>query len=596
MIKDFLAKLGANTKITIGVSVSPGVGLEMIEIDSATKTIVKYGCKHLEYNYSTREIDDYEEFQTALGELFDELHIPRKSNVIVTLPNVHFGIMSLPLLLVDEAVTNAILSEVEQSYIFKRHEPVISWAELSSNVDTENRDLAYTAIQQTAMDGISAACAEIGCTLAAVETSYSSFIKALAYTEIAKEQLKDNITWNLMIIGQNSYSIFSMVGKKIIEYYEEPLALKSFVDDEIYNAISTSAQLTMAGIPANYLFITSETDLVSAEALSLKMPFPGQIKFLECNKYAQKELLITDLNILPNLALKITPEAIGSAIYSFCGFPLKFNLTGAKDVSAGGALAAGDYARINIGNVEVELTPDFFKKVCAIIFAVLVIPAFIISVLLENYVASELAKLGQISTQIDEKTKQVQEFSGDGNSGAFDINLTIDKINSQNRLKLFYYGAVGMSTPNKLWVNYYMTNSTGGIDIKGKSTDVDSIYAFYKGIKQLVNNSNIRLHKLEVASGSIDDVIGGSSSGPKFYEFEITNMTPGELNPPAAGTAAPGATPAGTTAPVTPPAVQPTPTPAPVNTQKPLFTAPPQSSPTAGPDQLPKNLEKIEKF
>ena len=264
MIKDFLAKLGANTKITIGVSVSPGVGLEMIEIDSATKTIVKYGCKHLEYNYSTREIDDYDEFQTALGELFDELHIPRKSNVILTLPNVHFGIMSLPLLLVDEAVTNAILSEVEQSYIFKRHEPVISWAELSSNVDTENRDLAYTAIQQTAMDGITAACDEIGCTLAAVETSYSSFIKALAYTEIAKEQLKDNITWNLMIIGQNSYSIFSMVGKKIIEYYEEPLALKSFVDDEIYNAISTSAQLTMAGIPANYLFITSAANLARA--------------------------------------------------------------------------------------------------------------------------------------------------------------------------------------------------------------------------------------------------------------------------------------------------------------------------------------------
>ena len=51
MIKDFLAKLGANTKITIGVSVSPGVGLEMIEIDSATKTVSKYGCKPLEYNY-----------------------------------------------------------------------------------------------------------------------------------------------------------------------------------------------------------------------------------------------------------------------------------------------------------------------------------------------------------------------------------------------------------------------------------------------------------------------------------------------------------------------------------------------------------------
>lgn len=131
-----------------------------------------------------------------------------------------------------------------------------------------------------------------------------------------------------MIIGQNNYSIFSMSGKKLIEYYEEPLALKSFVDDEIYNAITTSAQLTLSNLPANYLFIVSETDSVSAEVLSMKMPFEGIMKFLECNKYTQNEIIPANLNILPNLALKISPEAIGCGIYQFGEFPLKFNLTG----------------------------------------------------------------------------------------------------------------------------------------------------------------------------------------------------------------------------------------------------------------------------
>jgi len=595
MIKDFLTKLGANTKITIGVSVSPGVGLEMIEVDSATKTVNKYGCKPLEYNHSSREISDYTLFQEALSELFEELHIPKKSNVILTVPNVHFGLIGLPLLLTDDAVTNAIISEVEQSYIFKRQEPLVSWIEVSSNIDTEKRNLVYTAIQQTAIDGIKSACEEVGCNLVSVETSYSSFLKTLSYTELAKDQMKDGVTWNLMIVGQNNYSIFSMVGKKIIEYYEEPLALKSFVDDEIYNAISTSAQLTLSGIPANYLFIASETDLVSAEVLSLKLPFIGTVKFLECNKYSQKEVLVTNLNILPNLALKMTPEAVGSAIYSFCDFPIKFNMTGQTEQSTAGALAEGDYLRINIGNVEIELTPDFLKKLCGILFLVLVVPAFVISMILEKYLTTEQGKLSDISSQATEKTAEITKFTQSSSSGAFDINSAIDKITAQNRSKLFYYSAIGMSTPNKLWVSYYMSNATGEIDLKGKSTDVDSIYAFYKGVKQLVNNSNIRLHKLEVANGSVDDVVSGSSNGPKYYEFEITNMTPEELNPPVAGAPpAPGApaAPAVPAAPGTPPAPSATPPPSP----PPAVPAAPNSQPSARPGQLPNNLEKIEKF
>jgi len=593
MIKDFLAKLGANTKITIGVSVSPGVGLEMIEIDSSTKTVNKYGCKPLEYNYSTREIFNYVEFQEALGDLFDELHIPRKSNIILTLPNVHFGVIGLPLLLTDDAVTNAIISEVEQSYIFKRQEPLVSWIEVSSNIDTEKRNLAYTAVQQTTMDGIKAACQEVGCNLTSVETSYSSFLKTLYYTDLAKDQMKENTTWNLMIIGQNNYSIFSMVGKKIIEHYEEPLALKSFVDDEIYNAISTSAQLTLAGLPANYLFIASETDLVSAEVLSLKLPFVGTVNFLECNKYSQKELVVTDLNILPNLALKITPEAIGSAIYMFCDFPIKFNLTGEKELAAN-ELAEGEYPRINIGNTEVEITPDLLKKICIIILVAVVIPIFLLSLLLEKFVNSEQAKLTQLTTNVTNKTAEISKFTKDTSTGAFDINSTIDKITSLNRTKLFYYSAVGMSTPNKLWVDYYMTNTTGGIDIKGKSTDVNSIYSFYKGVKQLVNNSNIRLHKLEVSSDSVDAVVSSSSGGPKFYNFEITNMTPEELNPPAEGATPAAGTPAAPGQPATP-GQPPAATPAPGQPPAPPTPSQP-TPPNTTPGQLPKNLEKIEKF
>lgn len=612
MIKDFLSKLGANTKITVGVSVSPGIGLEMIEVDRTTKMVNKYGCKPLEYNYSTREITDYAQFQMALSDLFDDLHIPKKSNIILNMPNIHFGIINLPLLLTDDAITNAIISEVEQSYIFKRQEPVVSWQEINSNVDTENRSLAYTAIQQTALDGITSACQEIGCTLIGVENSYASLLKALHFTDITKDQMKENITWNLMIVGQNSYSIFSLSGKKIIEYYEEPLALKSFVDDEIYNAITTSAQLTLAGLPANYLYVVSETDLVSAEVLSMKISFEGSVKFLECNKYTQNELLPVNLNILPNLALKISPESIGTAVYQFSNFPLKFNLTGEKDVASADMFEEG-FPRINVGNMEVELTPDFIKKIALIIGGSIIIPALIIAIVLTKFVGGEQDKLNAIKTKIEQTKQEISKYSNANAAGAFDLNSTMSKIVTQNRTKLFYYSALGVSIPNKLWVTYYMTNESNGIDIKGKASDVESIYVFYKNLKQLVNNSDVKLYKLEMASDSIDDMIGDISSGPRYYNFEITNMTAEQLNPPKPGETPAASQPANAPKddkksgfqfgkpifgpkennPAQPNAGQ---LGAPAASQPPQPTQPTPPAPSSGGDKLPKNLEKIEKF
>jgi len=604
MLEDFLAKLGANTKITVGVSISPSVGLEMIEIDRVTGIVTKYAKKPLDYNYSAREITDYAQFTTALVELFEELHIPKKSNVLLNFPTVHFGIIGLPLLLTDEAVTNAIISEVEQSYIFKRHEPVVKWAEVGVDINTENRNLAYTAIQKNALDEINNSFAEVGCTLVGLEPSFASLLKALNYTEKAKEQMKENITWNLMVIGQNSYSIISLVGKRIIEYYEEPLALKSFVDDEIYNAITTSAQLTLSSLPANHLYIVSETDLVSAEVLTLKIPFENSFSFLECNKYVQTELLPVDLEILPNVAMEITPEAVGIATSSFNEFPLKLNLLTETD-SGSSMLNEGGVPKINIGNLEIELTPDFIKKVSLIIGVAIVLPLIILSFILVNLQKTEQAKLDECISKTTTTTAEIAKYNTAATSGVFDVKSAIEKIISGNKIKLQYYSALGISVPEKVWVQEFTENESGGIDIKGHANNVESVYTFYKNIKQLVNNSNIRLHKLEISSDSIDDVVSDISSGPKYYAFEITNMTPEQLNPPVAPATPEGGQPAAeapkssifqfgkplfgqkeetapAAAPAATPAATPTPTPTPTTT--------PSSQP------LPKNLEKIEKF
>lgn len=626
MLEDFLSKLGASTRITVGVAVSPGLGIEMIEVDRTTATVTKYAFKPLEYNTSAREISDYNQFKIALEELFEELHIPKKSNIILSLPSVHFGTINLPLLLTDEAITNAIVSEVEQSYIFKRQDPVVGWCEITSNPNTENRSIAYTAIQKSALEQITEICTEIGCTLAGLEDSYSSLFRALHFLGTAKEQMENDVNWNLMVIMQNNYSIISMNGKKIIEYYEEPLALKSFVDDEIYNAIKTSAQLTLASLPATHLLIVSETDLVSAEVLAMKMGIQGSVSFLECNKYIQNELMPISLDILPKTALKLTSEAVGVGIFTFCDFPLKLNIIKGHDASLGLLGDTAESPRINIGNVEVELTPDFIKKLSLIAGAVLIIPMILTFFIINNVVTpKEQAKLDEINAKVANLTKEIDAYKQASQNTAFDAKTTIENITGFNENKLTYYSALGVTVPNSLWLTYYRITPAGKVDIRGESNDVKSVYTFYKNLKQTVDNSDVRLHRLEIKSGTIDDLIGDNINSNKLYIFEITNMTEAELNPssqtstesttPAAAPTqpaesqqrapfglgkplfgtnstpdAPSSTPAAT--PAAAPAQTPAATPAPASntTNQPSYL-PPESQ-----QQLPQNLKKIEKF
>ena len=88
-MENFLAKLKPDTKVNIGISISPNVGVEMMQIDASQHKIMKYAHRPLAYNFSTREIEDYNEFKVALRDLFNELKIlPQNANVVLNMPNV----------------------------------------------------------------------------------------------------------------------------------------------------------------------------------------------------------------------------------------------------------------------------------------------------------------------------------------------------------------------------------------------------------------------------------------------------------------------------------------------------------------------------
>lgn len=523
---NILSQLGVKSKGTVYMSITPGVGLEMIQIDNTTKTVSAYAYRPLDYNESLREPADYEQFKNATLELFEELHISPKSNVVLNIPMVNFGIAERPLILSDDAVTGSLISEVEQAYVFKRHEPVVAWTDSNSSVSNDMRKILYTAIQKSVIDNISNALSEIDATLMGIEISLTSLLKALDYSGVTETQMHDGITWNLMIIGSSGYNLISMVGKNIVDYYEEPLAIKTFEGDELYNAICSSANITLMSYPANYLYIVSDTNLVSAELIAKKINTEGTIDFLDNNQFKKQELVPASLSVLPDNVLKISATAIGIAAPRTLNYPVKFDFI-QKQVVAGND--DNEPVKIHIGENEFEVSPQTAMKIAGIVCAILIAPILLLHVLLPKMAESSQAQVQDINTQVAEIDKQINELSKLNKDNKFDEKKIIKDTLENNKTKLMSYSAIGDSVPRELWITYFQTFNDGKIDIKGQATSVEDVYAFFKNMKDSLLNTNLRLHKLQLVSENVDELIESEVLNGANYDFEITNMTEDEL-------------------------------------------------------------------
>ena len=515
-MENFLAKLKPDTKVNIGISVSPNVGVEMMQIDAAQHKIMKYAHRPLAYNSSTREIEDYNEFKIAIRDLFNELKIlPQNANVVLNMPNVTFGHTFLPTVLDDEGVNGALTSKVEESYLFKKNTPVVSWVEVKENNSTEKRYILYSAIQEGVVDAIKAIFNEIGATLIAIENTYSSLMKTLEYTELTKEFALSSGSWNILLVSQNSYVVFSMLGYSIIEYFEEPLAIKSFNNDEVYVAISQAASGVLEKYPTDKLLIISESNDVSAEILAIQLKQPGDVIFLECNQYAKQPIMDVDLNVLPHYIKAITPEAIGAAIYRNREFTIKLNF-----------LAKTDYhAPDTINVMGFDLTKEQLMLYTVIIGAAIIGVCFLCSMAIGSYVTSLEEKRTALEQEAAAQQTELAELKQ--SSGKIDIYSAAKTIDKSMVNKITYYDSIGADIPAKVWLTLFYADTNGAYGIKGQTTSVDEVYLFFRNIKSRVPDSDLILSKLSVDDN--EGLIDIEKTANAMYTFELTNSKFGSV-------------------------------------------------------------------
>ena len=105
--------------IVVGVSVTPEIGLEVAQIDFATRTVLKYANRPLEYDINRRDIADLDIFKETLKDVMDELAIPKGASIVLNLPTVVFKVNDYPAALDEAQVSNAIEEELSEYPLFQ---------------------------------------------------------------------------------------------------------------------------------------------------------------------------------------------------------------------------------------------------------------------------------------------------------------------------------------------------------------------------------------------------------------------------------------------------------------------------------------------
>jgi len=525
---DSFGKSSGGTDVYVAVSATNRIEIATL---GAGGRIDNYAQADLDYNEAQREITSYQDFKNKLADLMNQCNInPQKANIYLSLPTVWFGYKdNIPLILDNPAVTNVIMGDLEQqSYIFKRKDAVPFWFDAMVSTNSDTRSVFYTALQKDVKENLQNAITDLGATLVGIDCSTFANLRALLTTGIAAEQMESpGYSWSLMVVNSNGYQLFGLQNKKILEYYEEAIPIKSFEGDGVYSAIDSSAQISLLSSPSNALVIVSETDLVSAEILAKNIQFTGVIIPVEDNKFKKAPFVDLGLNIVPENQIKVSLHLLG-LVSDKNVLPVQLNFLE----------AAGEKAKpvavIEIPITEgvvIVLTPQKATKLAAAFFVLILILVglgiFIPSSIEESYTSQNAT----MQSQLEQVNAELKKYESEDTKTNFNAEKEIENVLKNNRTKVMAYAALGETIPRGLYLTYFMTGDNGIIDIQGCANTVEDVYIFFQNLKDSLIEAKLRLNKLDLKAGSLDTVINSSSSAIDNapYVFEITNMDDTQL-------------------------------------------------------------------
>ena len=502
-----LEQLGFKKRTHVGISLSANNFIELVCVDKNTKTVTKYVSGNVKYNNAIREIMDYEEFTEVVENLFSEAGlIPSECSVTLNLPNVHFGLTQFEATYEAPFIIENLQMEIEDLYIFKRNEPSISYSVLSSASSRNQQTVAYSAMQTNVIGRIIEIFDALQIELVRIDSSYSSLIKAIQYTDRFSRYFENEEKTLVILVTQSSCNTFSFNGKKLTDYSEEPIAVRSLSIEEVYSTVLKISNTAKSKENPQNLLIISETDEVNAELLASRIDFAGQ------NDFINKSLNLSDsfidisgsqTDIDSNMIAYMTIEAVGAAVADYDEFETNINFM--------------PQDRVNTNLVEIlDYEIDLYRFILITIASAAAL-AFIIASCINLLLNASIENL------------QDKKMSSDNDINAFQKRVNEDK--SKEKKKIFpvlkktldnntaifnAYVQLATDIPDNVYITKFVTNPQGGIGIQGEAKSSELVERFVNKLRE--TNSDLMVSKVSINS---DEALIGNNSSRKGLTFEI---------------------------------------------------------------------------
>ena len=511
----------------VGVAVTPERGLEVAQIDFASKQVLKYGVRSLDYDMNRRDIADLDVFKEALQDLFVELQIPKSSMVVISTPAVLFKINDYPAALDEAQITNVIEDEIMESPYFKETDACISADRLSNSTMQFNK-IAYTAYPKSTLIEVAMIIKSLGYKIYAIETSVNAALSSLIYKE--QVNVNDDVSWVLLIVDSLSCRIISMNGNNYVDSFEEKIAIGEVLGDvENYSTVISAVEPLLKNLPSKYLYVLSKTDVINAEILASKLTYSASIVHSNANRYAKDDTMVYAPSVDENLASVMSLDVIGAAIYREFQ-PYASAHLNLYNKYLGDIFLSEQPPEFDFAGRHFVLTNEFLIKTFIILAVLLCVPAFIALSMLMKSVADYKSQ----QEELDVKIAQIQKFLKENESVSSDLFDEGDEIRAglvHNKNIYSYYTIVGTEIPKKLWLTYLKFNDK--VTIEGQADNLESVYSFFRSIKDYNPNSDVKLQKLGLAANSKMELVEENaefdtdsiltSMNADYYEFRISN-------------------------------------------------------------------------
>ncbi|MCQ2957720.1 MAG: PilN domain-containing protein, partial [Candidatus Gastranaerophilales bacterium] len=502
-IMDLFSRIGAKAS-KVAVNISPRCEIEIMELDKGG-LINNYSKFPYNYNNISKEIENVSDVENNIKTAFANMKLSKASKIYLSIPTYFMEHVDLPLVdCTDDEIKQALVTTAEKNYIFKKYDPAISFYKFPTNENEYSNQisLCYTALRADEFIKIKDIFENLGLKVVAIDSSYASLINGVIATNIIDQAIYvENRKWNIVNITSNSFVVFGMQGNLLTSFYEEPLAVKSFSEEEIYSVINSSLELVLSDYPAEQLVVVSQSDNVSAGYLTETINVNYPKLFIEDNvKYKKRPHVDMNLNMVQSHQEQVTLEAVGIAARVNNQECFKFDFLDAPlDVDT-----AVESIIIPFNGKDIEITSDKLLKtvillglsiviVCALLFGL----AFTLENSASKTQEAVVQKVKKLESELDIKPQTTGITLEDFLAKSYSNNVNYRKS----------YAAIAREIPDMLWLEEFQIADDSKVYIQGRSYKMDDVLNYYDSLNKLGKFSNLRITTLKISNTEISELL-----------------------------------------------------------------------------------------